>query len=496
VRSLGDDGGGARAGRRARQGPEAGQASAGYPGPRHCAARHGRARPRYGRLGHGQVGRGAGLPSGPSRTFQAPDSVVQALLGTTGFRITRYSADLGPVPSGVERDPDERPRAGGARGHHAHGDTINYTQQNARSYAAGSPKLFDQTGVMVGHGMLYDACNHAGLIGRGTTTVKGGSSTWYLRGHLAVDNEQNRVYAAAPILTSCDLPDPHSPLRRARVKWCRRPHGARPRCSTSRTCRCSAAVIFQDMRRGRRSGLIPPQFGLNDIVRNSPTYPPPHLEPGLYWAIDDYADAQVTMDWYAQAVPLLGRPVRYRWLNRFITGGIAYSKCTSSTGPPASGSPGAISSSSRSRAAHGQHRLRHQLVRDLAQCGGPCWPSRTSTAGQLPAALRLGLAVRGWQPDPVAEPVPGQHDPAGRGVHSEPDRDIAGRDLEPLVQPVQCAPHARPVPPAPAPTRSSPACRETLQCGFTNNRQTSARRGHPLRVGRWNWNNALSVTDQ
>ena len=119
-----------------------------------------------------KAGRGAGLPSRPSRAFQAPDSVTAALMQLRGFRVTRYAAD-----SVQFLPPEKEIRMSGqalvARdGSTLQADTINYRESNCALQAAGSPQLFDQTGVMIGHGMLYDACNHAGLIGRATTDFK------------------------------------------------------------------------------------------------------------------------------------------------------------------------------------------------------------------------------------------------------------------------------------------------------------------------------------
>lgn len=273
-----------------------------------------------------KVGRGAGLPSGPSRAFAATDSVEQELMGLKGFRLTRYSADS------VQFLPPQRQiRLSGQsllerEGSTLQADTVRYEERNCLLTAAGSPQLFDRTGVMVGHGMRYDACNHAGIIEHATTDFAEGGGTWYLRGNLAVDNEQNRVYAAGSNITSCDLADPHYHFAAKEVKWVsRRIMVARPAVLyVSDVPVMWLPFIFQDMRRGRRSGLIPPQFGLNDIVRNAPTYHRHVSNLGYYWVLGDYSDAQVTLDWYAQSSLQLSGRIRYRWLDRFLSGGISY----------------------------------------------------------------------------------------------------------------------------------------------------------------------------
>jgi len=111
-----------RAGRRARQGPEARSKPLPVPqGPATLLPDHGAA-PDAIRSPRTRQGGTRGRP--PERAVAhlpgAPDFRREALLGTTGFRITHLQPDSSS-PSGVKEAPDERPRAGGARGHHAHG---------------------------------------------------------------------------------------------------------------------------------------------------------------------------------------------------------------------------------------------------------------------------------------------------------------------------------------------------------------------------------------
>jgi hypothetical protein len=275
----------------------------------------------------GRAGRGGGLPTGPSRSFQAADSVEQALMKLKGFRLTRYKADS------VRFLPQQRQiRLNGQtlvqrEGSTLQADTAWYDQTTCVLHASGSPELFDQTGVVVGHGMDYDACNHAGIIERARTDFAEGGATWHLRGNLAVDNEENRMYAAGNI-TSCDLADPHYHFYAKEVKYVsKRLMVARPAVLYVADVPVMwLPFIFQDMRRGRRSGLIPPQFGLNDIVRNTPTYHRHISNLGYYWVLGDYSDAQVTMDWYAQSFLRWNARIRYRWLDRFLAGGLSYTE--------------------------------------------------------------------------------------------------------------------------------------------------------------------------
>ncbi len=275
-----------------------------------------------------KVGRGAGLPDRPSRSFATPDSVTAELMKRPGFRVTRYAADS------VQFAPPEKQirLVGNAllerEGSTLEADTVRYAERNCALTAGGGPKMFDRQGVLVGHGMLYDACNHAGIIQRATTAFPEGGATWYLRGNMAMDNEEDRTYAASSTVTSCDLPDPHYHFYAREVKWVSKSlMVARPAILyVADVPILWMPFIFQDMRRGRRSGLIPPQFGLSDIVRNSPSYHRHITNLGYYFVLGDYADAQATMDWFAQSLFTVSGRVRYRWLDRFLAGGLAYTE--------------------------------------------------------------------------------------------------------------------------------------------------------------------------
>ena len=91
--------------------------------------------------------------------------------------------------------------------------------------------------------------------------------------------------------------------------------------------------IFQDMRAGRRSGIIPPRFGFSDIVRNSTSYRREVNDMGYYFALSDYVDLETSFDWRSDAGAGTVDPgwvkgkayLQYHWLDRFINGSLGYS---------------------------------------------------------------------------------------------------------------------------------------------------------------------------
>jgi hypothetical protein len=95
--------------------------------------------------------------------------------------------------------------------------------------------------------------------------------------------------------------------------------------------------LFQDVRGGRHSGILAPNVGVSDIVRNSPSYRRSIEGLGYYWSISDYLDAQAYVDWRSSAgqtelgddgfVRYNGQ-FRYKWIERYLDGGLAVSQTT------------------------------------------------------------------------------------------------------------------------------------------------------------------------
>ena len=446
----------------------------------------------------GKVGRGAGLPSGPSRNFDPADSVEQVLLDMQGFRTTRYSADSVQFLPGPKEIRMSGHSLVAREGSTLQADTINYAEHNCALQAAGSPQLFDATGVMVGHSMLYDACNHAGLIGRATTDFKEASATWYVRGNLAVDNEQNRVYAAGSNITSCDLPDPHYHFAAREVKWVSRTlMVARPAVLyVADVPILWLPFIFQDMRRGRRSGLIPPQFGLSDIVRNSPNYHRHITNLGYYWVIDDYADAQVTVDWYAQNFISWDSRLRYRWLNRFITGGLVVQETHEFSG----------STSDRIMWSHQQDfSLESHLSANIDYATSSAVISRNAVDPVL-AVSNIDSRVNFQQRFPWGSLALGgsrtQNLSSSQVTMSAPEVSFTPNPIA-VSQDMTWSPSFTLTNSLLSHGTSTNPRANTIFSGvpgdssvrFTDTRQTSMQLATPLRIGRWNWSNSLSLQD-
>ena len=269
-----------------------------------------------------------GLPTAPSRSFAPADSVIDALLQRRGYEATRYRADSATVFVEDARVRLEGEALTERRGALLEADTITYRQDSCILDAEGTPRLFDRGQVLVGEGIRYDTCRRRGVIEDALTNFNEGSTVWFLRGNVAQDSSSSRIFAGSSEITSCDLPNAHYHFSAREVKWIsRNVLVARPVTLYVRDVPILwLPFIFQDVRPGRRSGILIPQFGINDLVRPSGGYNRQVTNVGYYWAPNDYIDVTGRLDWFANRYLQYGVTGQYRWLNRFVSGTLGFNE--------------------------------------------------------------------------------------------------------------------------------------------------------------------------
>jgi Tat protein translocase TatC len=269
-----------------------------------------------------------GLPTGPTRTFPEPDAVMDSLLRLKGFRVTQYAADT-LIVTGDSQTIFLRGQAILDRaGTKLEADSVRYREATCRLAASGDPKLFEQGTVMVGESMSYDTCLRRGTVRQAFTDFKEGGVTWYMRGDLAVDSGSTRLFGASTDITSDDHPVPDYHFSTGELKWLNKTvMVGRPAVLYVHDVPILwLPFIFQDVRPGRRSGMLTPRFGVNDLVRPNRGYERHFANLGYFVAINDYLDLMAAADWYAGRNLTAHGQVRYKWLDRFIDGGFTYSR--------------------------------------------------------------------------------------------------------------------------------------------------------------------------
>lgn len=292
---------------------------------------------------------------GPLVNWGVADSITVELLKRRGYNVVRYKAaevefltDTRTITligdkkelAAVEREPAQLVS-----------DTITYTDTSTTLRAKGARiTMRDPTrgeDVVAHEWMNYDVELKQGSM-RDVETAATSGQRWIVKAHRAAFSNDttakdgNVFYGRDGIITSCEDSVPHydftsKELKRISGNWV----VARPAILHIEGVPVAwLPFIFQDARSGRRSGILTPRFGLAELVRNSPTYRRNIENIGYYFNLSEYYDAAFSLDWRSSANATdfdpgwtrLNGEIRYRWLNRFVSGRIAMSRHSLSSG--------------------------------------------------------------------------------------------------------------------------------------------------------------------
>jgi hypothetical protein len=309
------------------------------------------------------------IPRAPGDTSRAPedsarpplvkwvedDSIMIELLRRSGYTVVRYQAqDVGFAAAGRTMTLTGTDSAKAAVQRDSTvlvADSIRYSDSTKVIAARGDTIIMrepSQRGDVIGlREFSYDVERREGLANEFRTVASAGED-WQVTAHRAAfvsdsASDRNTVYGRDGRITSCLDSVPHYHFR---AKDLKRVSGnvlvARPAVLYLHDVPVLwLPFIFQDIRTGRRSGLLTPRLGVAELVRNSPTYRRRVENLGYYFAFSDYVDAQLSMDWMSSArAAATDQPgwlavngeLRYRWLDRFLSGTLALSRTSLSSG--------------------------------------------------------------------------------------------------------------------------------------------------------------------
>jgi hypothetical protein len=323
-------------------------------GPSDAAAQGREPRPQRGAATAGGAARPAGGDSlrtlSKDRdlfTWTPPDSLMRALLDRAGYRAVQFQGDtvrfdartrelrMTGLPAAVRRDETTLV-----------GDTIAYGDSLKRVVATGDTVwLRDSTQPdaddFVGRGRIeYDLEGRQGVTGAFSTSVVSGQRLFLSarQGTLVTDSlvpGRHMVFARDGSFTYCEHAEPHFHFATREMKFVsENVMVARPGVLyIGEVPVFWIPFFFQDVRKGRRSGLLTPNFGIAELFRNSPSYRRSVQNIGYFFALNDYMNAEVSMDWRSGARGSEQDPGfirgnaewRYRWLDRFVGGEMAVS---------------------------------------------------------------------------------------------------------------------------------------------------------------------------
>ena len=281
-----------------------------------------------------------------------PDSVANALMDRRGYVVVRYQADfvnfeardrtITLIGRPAERAVVEREPTTIAA------DTIRYSDSTNMAVALGPAIVVREAGrddINASGRTTYDITAKQG-IGTNIRTVEQSGERWVVSAHVggfAGDSATGEMtYGRDGTITSCEDSLPHYHFQSKQIKLVSKSMMvARPAVLYVQGVPVFwLPFIFQDIRSGRRSGVLTPRFGFAELVRNSPTYRRTIENVGYYFALSDYTDLSVSLDWRSAARAndadpgwlRLNSQFHYNWRNRFLQGLFAVSRHTLSSG--------------------------------------------------------------------------------------------------------------------------------------------------------------------
>jgi lipopolysaccharide export system protein LptA len=251
----------------------------------------------------------------------AADSVVRRLRELEGYIATEYAGDSAVyrADTGVLRllRDAEVQREGSVL---TAVDSIVYRERSQLVEAHGTPRVVGAAQDLTGDVLYYDlATERATALGARTEVTE--QATWYVEGDVTLEGTE-RVYATGGTFTTDDREEPQYHFQSDRIKVIRnRVLVAAPaRLYFGKVPVMWLPFIVHDMERGRRSGILAPEFGVNDIVRNSSGYTREISNIGFYWAINDYMGAELAGNWRSDRYTSLSSTLNWNWRRQFLNG--------------------------------------------------------------------------------------------------------------------------------------------------------------------------------
>ena len=279
--------------------------------------------------------------------FEPPDSIMRDMLDRPGYRHVQYQGGrvvfdaktrelvIKGKPSAVKRDETMLV-----------GDSITYNDSTKKVIALGDtvwlrdPSRAEADDFVARGRIDYDLETRSGQTGSFATSVESGQKLYLTaqRGSIYSDtlvSGRHIVFAKDGSFTYCDHEDPHFHFTTKDMKFVsQNVMVARPGVLyIGEVPVFWIPFFFQDVRSGRRSGMLTPNFGIAELLRNSPSYRRSVTNMGYFFAINDYMNAEASFDWRSSARGSSSDPgfvrgnveYRYTWLDRFITGETAVS---------------------------------------------------------------------------------------------------------------------------------------------------------------------------
>ena len=257
------------------------------------------------------------------------DSLMNALAGLSGFVATEYAGEEAAFRADSGQLELRRQALVVREGQRLQADSsVVYNEQTGIACGYGKPTASGSSmdAPLTSDTLCYDIHSKRGLAVNAETSISEGAN-WRFRAE-DLYTVGDTVFGHDAIFTDCDIPWPHEHYhfgaREAKV--------VRNNVLVARNVTLNFADVpvfwlpfmVQSLSRGRRSGILMPRFGINDIARNSTRYSRRIEDVGFYWAISDYMGAEVAMDWMSNNYTAIRGSFDYNVTRSFLNGGFTF----------------------------------------------------------------------------------------------------------------------------------------------------------------------------
>jgi hypothetical protein len=254
------------------------------------------------------------------------DSIMMALLRLPGYIVTEYKADSASFASDSSRLRLNRQAQVVREGQVILADSsIVFDQNTAVACAKGAPTV---TGAgespLKADSLCYNVDTRRGQAFSVVTEITEGAN-WIIRSDQSFVVGET-LYSHDGTFTDCSLEEPHYHFGAGELKYI----GRDIIVARNVTLNFRDVPVFwlpffvQSTKQGRRSGILTPRFGVNDLARTSTGYQRRIENVGVFWAISDYMGADLALDWQSQNFTSLRGTLNYRFLRQFLAGSITY----------------------------------------------------------------------------------------------------------------------------------------------------------------------------
>ena len=264
---------------------------------------------------------------GNRRPSAGMDAVATELLGMPGYSLTEYEAESADFQTARRILVLQAPDAGRARvtreGIVIEADTsITFDESTGRMTTVGDATFTPpESDPVDAANMIYDVGEARGSASDAVTSFEQDGAHWIVRGEMPFA-AQDSTFMAHAQFTSCENEEPHYHFETDEIKIV---GGNVLVAKGVRLYFADVPVVWlpfmaQSLSRGRASGLLTPRFSVNDIVRTSGGYRRRVSNIGFYWAMSEYSDALVAMDWFSETFFSLTGAFSYRFSRHFLDG--------------------------------------------------------------------------------------------------------------------------------------------------------------------------------